>query len=321
MQALKGIIWFSFLLVTLGACFDPPEFSNKPEILFKDIQYFQGEDFNDSILLFIDFRDGDGDVGLPTGGNGIDYPYNKVFLFQGNSNEDIVQVPVYIPRLIDGSPVDCLPKFLDLDLSAGPLISDDIRNNNPDLDSLPSPTEFPDKCLYYYSQEAYLVNEEFITLIDPALIIDTVAANAPVPTLTVPNTEISYDCSTDFGILQSDETMYFIYGNFFSVQNPNYFNLEIDFLVKNNAGSFDEYDWLTAFPPDCGITYDGRLPILSDSNSPVEGTIRYNIKGFGFLQLFSIKTLKLRITIKDRALNKSNILETPEFTLSDIKAN
>ena len=39
----------------------------------------------------------------------------------------------------------------------------------------------------------------------------------------------------------------------------------------------------------------------------------------GFLFLFSVKTLKLRITIQDRMLNKSNTIESGDFTLQQIK--
>jgi hypothetical protein len=35
--------------------------------------------------------------------------------------------------------------------------------------------------------------------------------------------------------------------------------------------------------------------------------------------LFSIKTLRLRIKVRDRALNESSIIYTPKFTLNDIR--
>lgn len=102
--------------------------------------------------------------------------------------------------------------------------------------------------------------------------------------------------------------------------NPNHYNIFVDWFVKNNDGSFTEFNWLTAF--DGCATYDGRFPRLSADYShkaPMEGTIKYNMQSSGFLILFSIKTLKLRVTIQDRALHKSNTIETPEFTLQSIK--
>ena len=95
-------------------------------------------------------------------------------------------------------------------------------------------------------------------------------------------------------------------------------------FIKNNDGTYKEFDWQKEFAnyPSCGETYDGRFPIMTKDltqKTPLEGTIRYAMKSTGFLILFSIKTLKLRITIQDRALHKSNTVETGDFTLQGIK--
>ena len=42
------------------------------------------------------------------------------------------------------------------------------------------------------------------------------------------------------------------------------------------------------------------------------------MQNLGFVHLFQDKKMKLKIYIQDRALNRSNILETPEFYLSEI---
>jgi hypothetical protein len=100
--------------------------------------------------------------------------------------------------------------------------------------------------------------------------------------------------------------------------NPDYHNITVEFLVKNSDGTFTEFDWREAFNyPNCGISFDGRFPILfkDKPGTPLEGKIRYGMGSIGFKILFSTKTLKLRVQIKDRALNKSNIIETNEFTL------
>jgi hypothetical protein len=100
--------------------------------------------------------------------------------------------------------------------------------------------------------------------------------------------------------------------------NPDHNNIEVDFLVKNPNGTFTEFDWRKEFNfPNCGISFDGRFPILYKDRpgAPLEGRIRYGMGSIGFKVLFGLKTLKLRVQIKDRALNKSNIIETPEFTL------
>lgn len=116
--------------------------------------------------------------------------------------------------------------------------------------------------------------------------------------------------------------------------NKNQFNIEVDFLVKKN-GVFEEID-LRAQPPGssnqntlCGISFDGRFPCLStqdnpcdhvrNSNSPIEGTVTYEMKSGLFLPLFRTDTLKLSFLVRDRALNESNVAETPEFTLQSIR--
>lgn len=100
--------------------------------------------------------------------------------------------------------------------------------------------------------------------------------------------------------------------------NPDYYNITIDFLVKNPDGSFTEFDLMKEFDyPGCGGTFDGRFPILfkDKPGSPLEGTIRYGMGSTAFKAFFSIKPLKIRVQIKDRALNASAFIETPEFTL------
>lgn len=116
--------------------------------------------------------------------------------------------------------------------------------------------------------------------------------------------------------------------------NYDQFNIEIDFFVKRN-GQFQEVD-LRAQPTGsanqntlCGISFDGRFPCLSstedpcdyvrNNNRPIEGVITYDMISGLFEPIFRTDTLKLSFKIKDRALNESNISETPEFTLQEIK--
>ncbi len=100
--------------------------------------------------------------------------------------------------------------------------------------------------------------------------------------------------------------------------NPDYYNITVEFWVKNSDGTFTEFDFREAFNyPACGGTFDGRFPILykDKPGAPLEGKIRYGMGSTGFKALFSIKTLMLKVQIKDRALNRSKNIETTEFTL------
>lgn len=82
-----------------------------------------------------------------------------------------------------------------------------------------------------------------------------------------------------------------------------------------NPDTFEEYDWREEF---C-TTYDGRIPPLSDTNSPVEATIKYGIFNGSLEFIFGMRILKLEITVTDREFNRSNTIETPEFTMQSIK--
>ncbi len=110
---------------------------------------------------------------------------------------------------------------------------------------------------------------------------------------------------------------------FYFEKNPDHYNIFVQFMVKNNNGVFEEFKWTEEFSyPQCGITFDGRFPVLSKDLSrkaALDGRIRYAMASAGFLVLFNVKTLMLRVTIQDRLLNRSNTVETQEFTLQQIK--
>ncbi|MGW8123561.1 hypothetical protein ACV07N_12950 [Roseivirga echinicomitans] len=116
--------------------------------------------------------------------------------------------------------------------------------------------------------------------------------------------------------------------------NENRFNFFIDFYVKKN-GIFQEVDF-RRIPESangttlCGeIPFDSRIPCLSNENDPctaiskkpgpIEGVIRYDMKSGLFLPVFRTDTIKVIFQIQDRSLHRSNIVESPEFTLQSAK--
>jgi hypothetical protein len=138
----------------------------------------------------------------------------------------------------------------------------------------------------------------------------TVAGYDTLPPFIKPYNCINWDVIRENNIVK--DTIYF-------QLNPNHYNITVQFLIKNPDSSFTEFDLRKEFDyPGCGGTFDGRFPILykEKPGAPLEGKIRYAIGSTGFKLFFSIKTLKLRVQIKDRALNKSNVIETPEFKLN-----
>jgi hypothetical protein len=112
---------------------------------------------------------------------------------------------------------------------------------------------------------------------------------------------------------------------FYVQQNPNYYNIFVEFWIKNDfpAGTYTQYKIEEAFGyPQCASSFNGRFPVLSkdlSQKTPLDGTIRYAMQSVAFNLLFSIKTLNLKITIQDRLLNKSNTVETGDFDLTKIR--
>jgi len=132
-----------------------------------------------------------------------------------------------------------------------------------------------------------------------------------LPPYVWPYTCINYTVNHDFEDYQGD-TLYF-------QTNEDHWNIIVEYFVKKN-GIWTEFDWITSFEPQCTDNYNGRFPILGDDNAdtPLEGVLRYGMTSAGFKFLFRNDTMKLRLKIKDRALNNSNVVETPEFVLRDI---
>lgn len=228
----------------LFSCFDPPEYSNTPEIEFESLIFKETPDLAvaDTLVLFINFRDGDGNLGLDTDRDngcvvvGSDtICYNERFYFRVRATDEPLTYK--------------------------------IKRTNPDFAYLP----------------------DF------------------VPPFSCTNWEVLRD---DDNVVT--DTLYF-------ELNENHYNIFVDFLIKQNDGSFEEFDFTKEFEyPGCATSYNGRFPILAKNSdlslkNPVEGTLRYAMVSSAFKLQFSIKTLKLRIQIQDRLLNKSNIIETNEF--------
>lgn len=105
--------------------------------------------------------------------------------------------------------------------------------------------------------------------------------------------------------------------------NPDHYNIFVRFFEKKN-GEYEEFDWRD---PPYYQTFDGRFPLLNTKIEdqrliirPLEGSLRYGMTSSGWLFLFR-DTLKIEVMIQDRALNKSNVVTTPDFTLDMIRVD
>lgn len=188
------------------------------------------------------------------------------------------------------------------------IVSVQFKDGDGDLGLDPSETDAPynNKFYYQFPDGKYITYETKRTNPD----YDT------LPAFVTPYNCTNWEVFSQGGVVQ--DTLYF-------QLNPNHYNIFVKYFTKNPDGSFTEFKWREAFIyPNCAISFDGRFPILSKDQShpsPLEGTIRYAMASIGFKALFSIKTLKLQIQIQDRVFNRSNVIETPEFTLQSIKGN
>ena len=108
---------------------------------------------------------------------------------------------------------------------------------------------------------------------------------------------------------------------FYIQKNENNKNIFIEFYKKEND-EFKLIDWKRIFDEEygCGIDFNSRFPPLniSNSNQLLSGKLRYGMVSYGFDMILKNDIFKLKIYIKDRELNTSNIIETPEVTLEEI---
>ena len=293
MKILTRLAIPGLILVMFNSCFDPPQYSIVPNIEFQRIEFVEVGDFSDpdSLIIYIDFRDGDGDLGLST--SDISDPFHDSNYFLEDGAGGFIKVPAEI-RYSD------IPPMIKLSGEQGKLATSRTRMKPgytylPAFDNDGCPHYYlrngsPDTA--YYKYDFVYISAENSHIIDESYYISD--------TLSAP----------DF------PDIYVLHDTVFFEPNPYHNNIRVDWLVQNNDGSFSPFDWSDL---DCSTSFDGRFPVLEDRTRAVEGTLRYSMTSIGFLQLFSIKTLKLRITIWDRGLHQSNTIETPQFTLNDIR--
>ena len=132
---------------------------------------------------------------------------------------------------------------------------------------------------------------------------------------TLPPYEFPYFCQNY--VIRDD--IFDAVDTFYVEPNEFHHNIKVKYFRKQN-GEYNEYDFETELEPQCGETFDGRFPILNtgDRDRPLEGVLKYKMQSAGFELIFRLDTLMLEVFIYDRALNKSNVIRTPDFVLRDI---
>ena len=102
---ISKVLLLLFIISTgvLSGCYNPPEFPIEPTIKFSDIIFKQVENRPDSLILVIEFQDGDGDLGLRADEN--DIPYNDVWFFDKGNGIPLAYADRFTP------PWDTLPPY------------------------------------------------------------------------------------------------------------------------------------------------------------------------------------------------------------------
>lgn len=105
--------------------------------------------------------------------------------------------------------------------------------------------------------------------------------------------------------------------------NPNHHNIFVEFYYRadtnGDGDDTDDEDYIKIDMVEIfGLNFYGRFFPLntSDVDRPLRGTLTYNMEAFFKLNpIFRDQTLKVDVQIQDRALNKSNIVESNDFRL------
>jgi hypothetical protein len=282
---------FFLLIFSLMISCDEEEssYAIEPHIAYKNVVFAEGPAAfqEDTVKVTFSYTDGDGDLG-------IDYsdavylapPYNEYSFFQTNFAQllELESSVKLTPSAFDGR------YLIEVNnASLGKLVYPRTRKNSVYTNLLPAYN-----CAdYVYSD--FIIKETDLTVLDEFSEI--------TGTQTIDGT--SYTEFTDTLYLE---------------RNPNYNNIEVDFLIENASGAFEEFDFLGE---TCN-SFDGRFPAIpftkvgafrAKVNSKEKGELTYAMSGRGFKFIFGAKKIKLRVTIKDRALHVSNTIETPAFQL------
>ena len=305
MKPVRSVLLFVFSALIFSACFDQPDFSTAPFIEFEGLSFSRASTGEDSLVVSVSFQDGDGDVGYDaTDPTFSEPPYNDIN-FYTNKGGTATPVASFLIKNFTGyalgktkkTPRQSSYPIWEPTPDSGELIT--LQHRNEGFPSLP-PYVDPYKCAAYV--ESYLNQNDrpdtiYIWKEDRHLIKNTATKVDSLYRLSNPS-----------------EYYYAVVDHFYIKPNPGQYNMYVKFFVRETDGSYTEYDWAKEY---C-TTHHGRIPKLTDRDRPLEGIINYSMTSSGFLATFGTKTLRLEITIYDKALNASNTIVTPDFRLEEI---
>jgi len=291
MKTIKGLGIFTFFIF-LSGCFSPPEFSNIPSIDYESIVFRGGATSADAdtLILSINFRDGDGDIGLDD--QETDPPFHSTDYFLENNGDTLSLATT--TRYADLPPIIEVPNG-----TKGKLVTYRTRkkeiNGQKVYENIIPPYVDPYRCTNYRYDSIFVSEKDTIIWDRKDQYLDRIMrSNSGNPAL------------------------YVLKDTFYFKVNPFAKNIDIQFFIMQNNGSFEEFKLpinLTNCIPFKDF-FSARIPHLSETANPVEGTLKYRMTSAGLIPFFGGKTIKLRVRIFDRALHGSNTIETPAFQIT-----
>lgn len=307
MKIIKGLAIFSVVGLLLGACFSPPEYSNVPKILFEDLYLKVSPDKgpSDSLVLVITFTDGDGDLGLGTDETDDPYHADNFFLENGDGTKQAIGTETLELTKPTGEN-DILTPLLEVPASSTQKLVSVRTRKEPGYQDLPVYTYTTNCGSYYYQYDSVFILDNKSVFDDTYNLVKTIEVT---------------DNST-----HEKHTIYALLDTLYYEPNPNHDNITVDFFVKNPSSVDPKPDQDGFIPYDLKklhcTSLNGRFPILFEKKGPLEGKLRYSMtSSLGFLKEFGDQTIRLKITIKDRALHVSNTITTSEKTLEQLRRN
>jgi len=290
-----NILVLGIILSQCDKGLENPNYPFEPSITFKSIEFIEvlGAGTNDSLKFVIKYRDGDSDLGIdwddPVYSND---PYHTSYYFLEDGSGDTTKVSTKLVYAFQGIPYT----LLNSGGKNGKLVTNRTRNK-AGYDYLP--TYIPNNC-EFYSEDRILVPEA--------------AADASYNIL-----DTLYGSGIKFFLIQ-EPLLY--------LNNENHYNISVEFHISDDGVNFTAFNWLKycynydgIFPPLLNTGTFKSGPFKIKVKTPWEGEISYSMPNPSFYALLSSKKIKLKIKIKDRILHTSNVIETPVFTLDEIRKN
>lgn len=283
------ISFFLSILTYLG-CHRPPDFPETPQISFERLH------LTDTSTLILDFNvtDGDGDIGLSA--SELAEPYHIYsFVLQ---NDTIVSISGGYKGPFNVAPVEIIPTSVNL-------YQGQDRNNQPVFvsKSILLPVRAGDE-VFFSNEDRRPENFECEHYeIVSFFTIDQVTENGRL---------------VSENLVENVDTV-------FVQRNPFHFNLYINLLVKQGNDYIRYQEFVPELVSECAPLFTSRFPIFdqSDIGRPLDGSISYSFFSTQFATANSFilrETLRLQFYIYDRALNKSNVVETEDFTILGLRS-